>query len=475
MLTLACFVYPFTSPPPPSFSLSFPLFLSVLFTVLLLSLFQVCISGIYIRLLVEGEDKGSVDKVPNPKHLFYSLWTRFLCEADVELYPPHHTMTSQATLPPSSSSYQSVAPSPSPPAEHDSREETMGNRVRDLCLRVMSRLYSRHAGSIGALPPASSEDPEGGMIRHMLRVLDLSWRHETRVLVMKLLTSLLSPPHAHAAATATADAGATATGATATAVGGAQQGDDSEGVLRVFKANAASFLSTSIPSSSSLSSYAESSQFVSGACRRGGEGEEVGGGVVLLVDLLSTALNTLSPISHALSSSDQDLSHDKDSLPPSEWFWFPGDEPLENHPQLEADGKEWIAAATTTTTAAAASVNRRGGGGGGGGGEDPSGAPRGGKPISKPGLSRLFFEGRIHPTSKVWAPGMNRPRALGTIRELRWWISSPSQGYGGGRGGGGGGDPLEVPWMALGLLTVLATSQPSYDVKSGSPLLPWPR
>lgn len=247
---------------------------------------------------------------------------------------------------------------------------------------------------------------------------------------MHLLIALLIPsstsPGPHSRDTA---AIATATSSSNSSSNIQSVGGD-EGLLRVMRSNAASFLSTSIPSSSSLSTQLDPRNI-----KRDEEAsrheQEVGGGVVLLVDLLSTALETLSGPSS--SPDDKEL--------PKEWFWFPPDGDINCN-------EETI------------------GGGGGGGG---AGLPKGATPISKLEITILFSQGRMNPLSEVWADGMDRPRPLGSIRELRWTISSSSSSASHSRG------LNEIPRMSLKLLTGLAMSQPSYDSTSGAPLVPWPR
>mmetsp|Transcript_48085 Transcript_48085/g.121362 ORF Transcript_48085/g.121362 Transcript_48085/m.121362 type:complete len:1147 (+) Transcript_48085:107-3547(+) len=50
---------------------------------------ELCIGGVYLRLLLDGLQESSVEKLANPKDFFHALYHRFLCSADQGLLECH--------------------------------------------------------------------------------------------------------------------------------------------------------------------------------------------------------------------------------------------------------------------------------------------------------------------------------------------------------------------------------------------------
>ncbi|KAL0040215.1 hypothetical protein WJX77_000548 [Trebouxia sp. C0004] len=132
---------------------------------------QLCIGGVYVRLLLDGVDQGAVQKVAGPRDLFQSLYHHFLCLADSGL------QLSPAAKP----TLARGAPTPSPSVAAEVQGDVDGERV--LCIRAMAAVYLEHAGVIGAF--------DG--VGHVTALLDHSMDRAVRCCLLRLLESLLAP------------------------------------------------------------------------------------------------------------------------------------------------------------------------------------------------------------------------------------------------------------------------------------------
>lgn len=85
-------------------------------------------------------------------------------------------------------------------------------------------------------------------------------------------------------------------------------------------------------------------------------------------------------------------------------------------------------------------------------------------PISKSDMRQLYDRGVIGPATLVWCTAMSRPLPLGSIRELRWWVSRGPSLF----------SPREGGQLALAMLQQLVCLQPALD-ETGAVLQPLPR
>ncbi|KAL0042756.1 hypothetical protein WJX79_009797 [Trebouxia sp. C0005] len=132
---------------------------------------QMCIGGVYVRLLLDGVDQGAVEKVAGPKDLFQSLYHHFLCLADRGL---QLSSAAKPTLTGGSST-------PGPSVAAGVQGDVDGERV--LCIRAMAAVYLKHAGVIGVF--------DG--VGHVTALLDYSMDRAVRCCLLRLLESLLAP------------------------------------------------------------------------------------------------------------------------------------------------------------------------------------------------------------------------------------------------------------------------------------------
>eukprot|EP00873_Tetraselmis_striata_P041875 jgi/Tetstr1/462139/TSEL_007205.t2 len=91
---------------------------------------ELCIGGVYLRLLLDGLQESSVEKLANPKDFFHALYHRFLCSADQGLLECHIS-----------------------PRDDQSAASLIAidlDAERRLCVEAMTAVYYVHAANIGA-------------------------------------------------------------------------------------------------------------------------------------------------------------------------------------------------------------------------------------------------------------------------------------------------------------------------------------
>ncbi|GMH45130.1 hypothetical protein BSKO_13087 [Bryopsis sp. KO-2023] len=131
---------------------------------------HLCIGGVFVKMLLEGIDQGSINKLVAPKDFFNHLYHRFLCAADNTVNLDQFANEKQSLF---ADEKQSVAAF----VEGDPEEE------RELCVRAMAAVYSIHAGVIG---------PFDG-VDHATRLLDSTMNRSLRCCLLQLLEALVSP------------------------------------------------------------------------------------------------------------------------------------------------------------------------------------------------------------------------------------------------------------------------------------------
>lgn len=92
-----------------------------------------CIGNIFIKLLLENVEQGSIEQLQNPKDFFNALYHKFLCEADHSIHLEQLAATSKQVTTEEKSTIAAFL-------EGDSENE------RELCIRAMACVYSIHAG-----------------------------------------------------------------------------------------------------------------------------------------------------------------------------------------------------------------------------------------------------------------------------------------------------------------------------------------
>ncbi|KAF8069423.1 GRV2 [Scenedesmus sp. PABB004] len=142
---------------------------------------QLCIGGVYVRLLLEGGDAAAVDKLASPREFFNACY---------------HTLL--------------ACPDAGGDGDGDAASAPGGARItQQLCVKAMAAAYSAHAGAIGPF--------EG--VAHLLQLLDATPRRSLRHGLLLLLQALIAPRAAGDLAPPTA-----ATAARGAAPGGARGG-----------------------------------------------------------------------------------------------------------------------------------------------------------------------------------------------------------------------------------------------------------
>eukprot|EP00210_Caulerpa_lentillifera_P007523 g7188.t1 len=131
---------------------------------------HLCIGGIYIKLLLENINQGSIEKLICPKDFFNALYHRFLCEADESVHLDLIASCRRSSIDDEKSTVSAFV-------EGDPTYE------RELCISAMAVVYSVHAGEIG---------PFDG-IDHATKLMDCTMNRSMRCRLLQLFESFISP------------------------------------------------------------------------------------------------------------------------------------------------------------------------------------------------------------------------------------------------------------------------------------------
>jgi len=393
---------------------------------------QLCVGGVYVRLLLEGRDAGAVARLGAPREFFFAAYNRLLLlegggggagggwrgggalgdggGGGGGAFPSAPSAGGGASggggLGGGGGTSGGDDPSP--------RER---RAVAELCVRAMAAAYSAHAGDVG---------PVDG-VPYLLRLADATPSRALRHALLLLLQALVAPRAAAAALPTAASPMASATASPAAAA-----------ALRAARANAYLLMDH--------------------------------GGVELLVDVAAAAHEcperraasaaalgaaggsaAAVPAGHLLTS----ISH---AEAPKEWFYYPKDvigvagtpgaSSAGNDVGAAAAGKGEDAAAAETATATATDETGRAG------------------PVSKAEIKHMWQRGLISGSTLFWAAGRRAPGdPLLSVRELRWMLAE----------GGGLMGPFDAALVGLQSLRALAALLPAVEPGTGAPLQPAPR
>ncbi|KAK9809260.1 hypothetical protein WJX72_012293 [[Myrmecia] bisecta] len=128
---------------------------------------QLCVGGVYIKLLLEGVDQGAVEKLAAPKDLFQALYHQFMCLADGGLRPFEALDQQRGKQESALAAF----------VEGDPESD------RELCARAMAAVYHVYAGVIGPF--------EG--LGHITALLDRTMSRSLRHCLLRLVEALLVP------------------------------------------------------------------------------------------------------------------------------------------------------------------------------------------------------------------------------------------------------------------------------------------
>ncbi|KAK3252934.1 hypothetical protein CYMTET_37788 [Cymbomonas tetramitiformis] len=134
---------------------------------------ELCVGGYYVRLLLEGDSDLEVEKIAEPKMLFYALHQRFLTAADADLLLQHADATTDAV-------YSSASSGPEV-LDVEGLGVGGGAETRELCVRAMRVLYAGRGVEIGRF----------NGLAHMVALLDRTRDRPLRHGLLELLDALL--------------------------------------------------------------------------------------------------------------------------------------------------------------------------------------------------------------------------------------------------------------------------------------------
>ncbi len=283
---------------------------------------------------------------------------------------------------------------------------------RELCVRAMAAAYAVHALEIG---------PFEGM-QHIVDLLDSTPSKSLRQWLLCLLEAFVCPEGTRKYFSSSSPLAA---------AGGAENGDDEKEEVGK-KAGVASFINNE--DSFSLSPRSKQREkLILEVAQANAAALVAAGGVEILVDLVSTAHEASERPSAALQTGLIASTSYAEAV--KVWFYLPA-----TAGALPSGG----AAAPAGAAMAFFEENKTG-------------------PVSKAEIRQLFSRGVIDSGTVFWAPGMQEAAPLGSIRELRWWVSS----------GIGHLTPFQAAEISLLVLTGLATLRPAVDAR-GEALIPFP-